>query len=335
MNLKKNKKILFVKRGFTRFENNDFNLLSKNFNVKLYEPGFNNIYKIFSTIRKVDLLYFWFPNDYKFIISLVAKILNKKIIIVGGGQMSTADTKKNRKFARVRYRFLHRILGILCLKIADKIITVSKYEFNGISRYANKNKIELIYNSIETKLFKNKNKIKRNPKLVITISSLKDTHYHRKGLDVFVNLSKEMSDYKFVLIGKDCEDGTLEIIKNQVKDNFIITGAVSDDELVNWMFKASIYCQFSRQEGFGVALAESMACGCIPVVSQFGAIPEVAGPDAYYIEKKLDYNEIKATIINSSNSTIKRDLFSQRIIQLFNDSTRNKLLIDSVNSVFK
>ena len=78
-----------------------------------------------------------------------------------------------------------------------------------------------------------------------------------------------------------------------------------------------------------------MACGCIPVVSQFGAIPEVAGPDAYYIEKKLDYNEIKATIINASNSTIKRDLFSQRIIQLFNDSTRNKLLIDSVNSVFK
>ena len=232
------KKIIFIKRGFTRFENNDFNLLSKNFNVKLYEPGFNNIYKIFSETRKVDLLYFWFPNDYKFIISLVAKILNKKIIIVGGGQMSTADTQKNRKFARVRYRFLHRILGILCLKIADKIITVSKYEFNGISRYANKNKIELIYNSIETKLFKNKNKIKRNPKLVITISSLKDTHYHRKGLDVFVNLSKEMPDYKFVLIGKDCEDGTLEIIKNQVKDNFIITGAVSDYELVNWMFKS-------------------------------------------------------------------------------------------------
>ena len=53
------------------------------------------------------------------------------------------------------------------------------------------------------------------------------------------------------------------------------------------------------------------------------------------LKKKLDYNEIKATIINASNSTIKRDLFSQRIIQLFNDSTRNKLLIDSVNSVFK
>ncbi|MFT4800317.1 MAG: glycosyltransferase involved in cell wall biosynthesis [Flavobacteriaceae bacterium] len=329
------KTILFIKRGFTRFEDNDFNLLAKNFNVKLYEPGFNNIYKVFSEIRKVDILYYWFPNDYKFIISLIAKILNKKIIIVGGGQMSTADTKKNRKFARVKYRFLHRILGILSLKIADKIITVSKYEFKGISRYVSKNKISLIFNSIETKLFNNKNKIKRDPKLIITISGLKDTHYHRKGLDVFVNLSKEMPDYKFVLIGKDCNDGTYEIIKNQVKNNFSITGAVSDDELVDWMFKASIYCQFSRQEGFGVALAESMACGCIPVVSQFGAIPEVAGPDAYYIEKELNYKEIKSTIIDASKSNIKRDLFSQRIISLFNDSTRNKLLIDKVNSVFK
>lgn len=329
------KKILFVKRGFTRFEDNDFNLLSKNFNVKLYEPGFNNIYKVFFELLKVDVLYYWFPNDYKFIISLIAKILNKKIIIVGGGQMSTADTKKNRKFARVQYRFLHRILGILSLKIADKIITVSNYEFNGILRYASKNKMELIYNSIQTKLFNNKNKIKRDQKLIITISGLKNTHYHRKGLDIFVNLSKEMPDYKFVLIGKDCNDGTYEIIKNQVKDNFIITGAVSDDELVNWMFKTSIYCQFSRQEGFGVALAESMACGCIPVVSQFGAIPEVAGPDAYYIEKELNYKEIKSIIIDASKSNIKRDLFSQRIMRSFNDLTRNKLLIDLVNSVFK
>lgn len=335
MNVKKNKKILFVKRGFTRFENNDFSLLSKNFDVELYEPGYNNIYKIFSIIRKVDLLYFWFPNDYKFLIALVAKILNKKIFIVAGGQMSTADTKENRQFARVRYRCFHRLLGIQCLKIADKIIAVSRYELMGISRYANENKIKLIYNSIETKLFNRNNETTRNQKLVITISSLKDTHYYRKGLDIFVNLSKEMPNYKFVLIGKDCGDGTFEKIMEQVEDNFEIAGAVSDVELANWMFKASIYCQFSRQEGFGVALAESMACGCIPVVSQFGAIPEVAGPDAYYIKNILDYNEIKATIINASNSTIKRGLFTQRILELFNDTTRNKVLIDSVNSVLK
>tara|TARA_B110001452_G_C15217388_1_gene422120 strand:+ start:864 stop:1859 length:996 start_codon:yes stop_codon:yes gene_type:complete len=329
------KRILFIKRGFTRFEDNDFNLLAKNFNVKLYEPGFNNIYKVFSEIRKVDLLYYWFPNDYKFIISLIAKILNKKIIIVGGGQMSTADTKINRKFARVKYRFLHRILGILSLKIADKIIAVSRYEFKGISRYVSKNKISLIFNSIETKLFNNKNKIKRDPKLIITISGLKDTHYHRKGLDVFVNLSKEMPDYKFVLIGKDCNDGTYEIIKNQVKNNFSITGAVSDDELVDWMFKASIYCQFSRQEGFGVALAESMACGCIPVVSQFGAIPEVAGSYGFYADDILDIqNIIKITKV-ALNSNYNIDEASKRIHKLFNNVNRESIIINEVSNLLK
>ena len=329
------KTILFVKRGFTRFEDNDFNLLSRNFNVKLYEPGVKNIYKVFSEIRNADILYYWFPNDYKFLVSLIAKLWNKKIVVVGGGQMSTADTKEGRKFARVNYRVFHRVLGILCLRIADKIIAVSSYEFNGLARYAVKNKIKLVYNSIDTKLFAGESNVERDPKLIITISSLKDTHYHRKGLDIFVKLSHEMPDFKFVLIGKDTGDGTAESIRSQAKDNLIMAGSVTDDELVSWMFKASIYCQFSRQEGFGVALAESMACKCIPVVSRYGAIPEVAGPDAFYIENEINYSAIRRTIMSASKTRLSRDLYSERIASLFNDMVRDKLIVDTVNSVFQ
>jgi glycosyltransferase involved in cell wall biosynthesis len=331
----KSKKILFIKRGFTRFENNDVDLLSRDFDVTVFEPSIYNLSKIFGEVKKVDLLYYWFPNDYKFLISLIGKLLKKKIVVVGGGQMSTADTKEGRKFAHVKYRYFHRVLGILCLRIADKIIAVSSYEFNGLERYAVKNKIELVYNSIDTKLFAGESKVERDPKLIITVSGLKDTHYHRKGLDIFVKLSHEMPDFKFVLIGKDAGDGTAESIRSQAKNNLTMVGSVTDDELVSWMFKASIYCQFSRQEGCGVALAESMACKCIPVVSRYGAIPEVAGPDAYYIDNEINYSAIRRTIMSASKARLSRDLYSRRIASLFNERVRDKLIVDTVNSVFQ
>ena len=243
--------------------------------------------------------------------------------------MSTADNKKNRKFAGVKYRIFHRCLGILCLKLADKLVAVSKYELDGLSRYVNKKSIKLIYNSINTDLFSYELENKQKD-LIITVSSLINTHYLRKGLDIFVKLSNELPNYKFVLIGKDCKDGTFHKIQKMAGDNFTITGSVSDSELKEWMCKASMYCQFSRQEGFGVALAEAMACGCIPIVSKYGAVPEVAGPDAYYIEKEINYEKIKSTIIKVSEININRELFSKRINSLFNDSKREKLLLSIV-----
>lgn len=326
------KKILVIKRGSTRFEDNDIKVLSRKFDVIVNEPNFSNLGKLISNIKNTDLIFYWFPNDYKFFVSIIGKFFNKKLFVVGGGQMSTADNKKNRKFARVKYRIFHRYLGILCLKLADKLVAVSKYELDGLSRYVNKKSIKLIYNSINTDLFSYKDENKQK-NLIITVSSLINTHYYRKGLDIFVKLSNELPNYKFVLIGKDCKDGTFHKIQKIAGDNFTITGSVSDTQLKEWMSKASMYCQFSRQEGFGVALAEAMACGCIPIVSKYGAIPEVSGPDAYYIEKEINYDKIKNTIIKVSETNINRELFSKRINSLFNDSKREKLLLSVVESI--
>jgi glycosyltransferase involved in cell wall biosynthesis len=46
-------------------------------------------------------------------------------------------------------------------------------------------------------------------------------------------------------------------------------------EVVPLLQRARFYCQLSRREGFGVAVAEAMACKCVPMVSDSGALPEV------------------------------------------------------------
>ena len=41
--------------------------------------------------------------------------------------------------------------------------------------------------------------------------------------------------------------------------------------------------QVSAHEGFGISLAESMLCECVPVVTERGALPDVTGHTGFYV----------------------------------------------------
>ncbi len=51
----------------------------------------------------------------------------------------------------------------------------------------------------------------------------------------------------------------------------------SDEELLAAYRRAAVYVQASRHEGFGLAVAEAMLAGCVPVVMDVTAMPEVVG----------------------------------------------------------
>jgi glycosyltransferase involved in cell wall biosynthesis len=64
------------------------------------------------------------------------------------------------------------------------------------------------------------------------------------------------------------------------------TGWLSDDELIDLYRRARVYVQASRHEGFGLAVAEAMLAGCIPVVVNATAMPEVVGDAGVLIESQ-------------------------------------------------
>ena len=92
---------------------------------------------------------------------------------------------------------------------------------------------------------------------------------------------------RFVVAG-DLEDGGPELRglaeRLGVADAVDFVGRVSAREKVRLMQTCLMYVQPSRYEGFGLATAEAMACGAPVVTSRIGAVPEVAGDLAEYVD---------------------------------------------------
>jgi glycosyltransferase involved in cell wall biosynthesis len=66
-------------------------------------------------------------------------------------------------------------------------------------------------------------------------------------------------------------------------DRVMFLGYVADDELPALYSGASVYVLPSFEEGFGLTMLESMACGTPVIASNGGALPEVAGDAALLV----------------------------------------------------
>jgi glycosyltransferase involved in cell wall biosynthesis len=110
----------------------------------------------------------------------------------------------------------------------------------------------------------------------LTVGAINRTTLVQKGQIPFVETGRLLPDVTFTLAGKWL-DGSVEELRARAADNVAFTGWLSDDELHAAYRRAAVYVQASRHEGFGLAVAEAMLAGCVPVVMNVTAMPEVVG----------------------------------------------------------
>ena len=85
--------------------------------------------------------------------------------------------------------------------------------------------------------------------------------------------------------------------------NVTLIDYVPNEQLPEKMAGFMFYCQLSMSEGFGVALAEAMACGCVPIVSKVGILDFIAGDSGFILEKH-DTDLLKSVIDKAVKSDV-------------------------------
>jgi glycosyltransferase involved in cell wall biosynthesis len=117
------------------------------------------------------------------------------------------------------------------------------------------------------------------------VGAIDHTTLVQKGQLPFVQAARELPDVRFVFAGKWLDDA-VEELRAAAPPNVELTGWLSDDDLHAAYRSAAVYVQASRHEGFGLAVAEAMLAGCVPVVMNVTAMPEVVGNAGVLIESQ-------------------------------------------------
>ncbi len=152
------------------------------------------------------------------------------------------------------------------------IITPSRWleELVGQS-YLQKYPKKTIYNGIDLNVFKRtdscfRKKIK-GKKIILGVSM---TWGYAKGLDVFVELSKILSDdYRIVLVGAN--EST---IKDKPDNIMIVDKTNNQSELADIYSSADVFVNPTREEVLGLVNIEALACGTPVITFNSGGSPE-------------------------------------------------------------
>lgn len=332
-NLKKRLKILFVYGTFSPFVKRDFEVLDKHFAVTKIECGLGIqklnpliLFKIARGVKNSHITYSWFAGFVSALTVTFAKILSRRsIVVVGGAEVISLP--------EIRYGFLQspflKILTKYVLNQADHLLPVSDFlkgkTLQILSSELHK-KVKLIYNGIDPANYKPN--FKKEP-YVITACYLSKKNLIRKGILTFFDCARNMPEVSFVLIYIRV-DNTINKLINQSPKNLRFIENPPTSELIEWYQKATVYCQLSRMETFGVALAEAMLCECIPVTTGEGALMEVAGNTGFIVP----FGDSEKTICAIKKAFLKKNGASARkhIMKKFNLQQREQKIKKLINN---
>jgi glycosyltransferase involved in cell wall biosynthesis len=185
-------------------------------------------------------------------------------------------------------------------RMLDHIITVSKTAGNDISRDFNisPDRFRIIPNGVRTDLFYPIPEIPRGKnRLIVTNSAdmpLKGLYYLLRA----VSKVAQTHPIQLTIVGTPQKNGySQELIqKLGIGNRITFTGRIADEQFVREYAKATAAVVPSVYEGFGLPVAEAMACA-VPVISTSGgALPEVVG-DAGLLVPPADHRALANAIL--------------------------------------
>jgi glycosyltransferase involved in cell wall biosynthesis len=278
------KRVLYVHSRKASFVAIDREILAQRYEVEdLYQPGrWPNPLKVIGGVLRADVVFGWFASWHTFFPITLAWLLRKRSVLVIGGfdVANMPDIGYGHQQGGLR-RYASRWM----FRRAGRLVTNSEYSLSEIERNTPiaPSEVTVIPHGVPDP-FDDLPEVPKD-RMALTVGAVDRSTLVQKGQLPFAHASRELADVRFVLAGKWLDDA-VEDLRAAGAENLELTGWLSDEELLDAYRRAAVYVQASRHEGFGLAVAEAMLAGCVPVVMNVTAMPEVVGDTGVLIESQ-------------------------------------------------
>ncbi len=277
------KRVLFVHSRKASFVAIDREILAERYEVEdLYQPGrWPNPVAVVRGVIRADVVFGWFASWHTFFPITLAWVLRKPSVMIVGG-FDTANVPE------IGYGYqqggLRRAASRWIMRRARRLATNSEYSLSEIGRNTPipTERVRVIHHGVPDPFGEPPGEKARE---ALTVGAIVSTTLMRKGQTPFVEAARLLPDVTFTFAGKWLDD-SVEQLRARAGENVHFTGWLSDEDLHETYRRAAVYVQASRHEGFGLAVAEAMLAGCVPVVMNVTAMPEVVGDAGVLIESQ-------------------------------------------------
>ena len=212
-------------------------------------------------------------------------------------------TLRGSELDMVRYRFRRAALRWAAAR-ADRIIAVSPQLAElAVELGADPDRVRVIGNGVDTERFYPMDRaaarralgVSADAPLVVSVGHLARVKGFELVLRAIPAVAAAHPKVRFVIVGGAAASSgdyptelAREIEQLALTDKVTITGAVSPEQVAQWLSAADVFVLASEREGSPNALREALACGCPAVVTDVGDARQVLGPHGGLIVNHRD-----------------------------------------------
>lgn len=261
-------------------------------------------------------------------VATLARLLGRKLIVVTGGIDATyVPDIQWGDMGNPLYRHLFAYV----MRLADSVLPFSDSSRDELLQYGKPRRIRTAYLAVDTDTFRPDDQLGLR-RAVTACYMIGRGHLLQKGIEPFVRAAAHTPDIEYVVVGEFVDD-SLDYLKSFATPNVSYTlRRYNKQECADLFRSCPVYVQASAHEGFGVSLAEGMASGCVPVVANRYAMPEVVG-DTGYIVPFNDPAALAQAIQDALSHPEKGEAARRRVVENFTKEKRQQLLHEELEFV--
>jgi glycosyltransferase involved in cell wall biosynthesis len=321
-------RILFVyDRVLSSFMARDWSILSRSWpNSEAFcWRGWHDAFRLGQKAAQCNAVFCWF-GAAQALASVLVTAGRVPVVIVAGG-WDVANLPEIRYGAHASF-WRHHVSRFLFAR-ARRVLAVSEFTRKEALRYAgvDPERLFTVYHGFDASAW-----ALGHENRTLDVVTVSGSHAMVKGIDLVIDTAVRMTDLRFEVVGPR-PGRELQPYLSDLPSNVTFTGPLTGEAYKAKLRSAKICFQPSRQESFGCAVAEAMLCGCIPVVSNRGALPEVLGEIGWKVDRMLPQEFERALRAALPATESDRLLVRQRIAEAFGIDTYAQRLITLVREV--